>query len=359
MTLLLRCQDYVNNRVTFLDTGNVITTCLKNILLPGFGTRSKIIPRKLRIEASSYCQLRCPSCPNTDGAMQPVVGRGFLKTADFKKLADGNPQILIIELSNCGEIFLNPDLLGIMEFAYRQKILLTADNGVNLNSVKEDVLEGLVKYQFRSMTCAIDGASNDTYKIYRVNGNFEAVIENIKKINKFKEKYRSKYPLLTWQLVVFGHNEHEIPRARMLAGDLKMAFRLKLSWDPDFSPVRNKDFVRKVSGLNAASREEYKERRGVDYMDGICHQLWEQPQINWDGKVLGCCHNFWGDFGGNTFKDGLLKSVNNEKIKYARDMLLGRKVTRADIPCTKCDIYLSRRANNQWLERGISRSLFH
>ncbi len=31
-------------------------------------------------------------------------------------------------------------------------------------------------------------------------------------------------------------------------------------------------------------------------------------------KVLGCCRNFWGDFGGNAFTDGLVSSLNNEKI---------------------------------------------
>ena len=84
---------------------------------------------------------------------------------------------------------------------------------MNINNVQKDVLEGLVKYRLRSMTCSIDGASNETYKTYRVKGNFETVIENIRKINFFKQKYQSEYPRLTWQFIVFGHNEHEIPLA--------------------------------------------------------------------------------------------------------------------------------------------------
>jgi hypothetical protein len=73
---------------------------------------------------------------------------------------------------------------------------LNADVGVNLNDVSEDVLKGLVKYKFHGLTCSIDGASNDTYKQYRINGDFRKVILNIKRVNFFKQKYRSKYPLL-------------------------------------------------------------------------------------------------------------------------------------------------------------------
>jgi len=36
-------------------------------------------------------------------------------------------------------------------------------------------------------------------------------------------------------------------------------------------------------------------------MRGICHQLWHAPVLNWDGRVMGCCRNFWSDFGGKRF----------------------------------------------------------
>ncbi len=89
-------------------------------------------------------------------------------------------------------MFLNPDLLEIIEYAYSRSVILTASNGVNLNTVKDNVLEELVKYKFRSLTCSIEGASNETYKVYRVGGDFDKVLENIMKINHCKKKYRSE-----------------------------------------------------------------------------------------------------------------------------------------------------------------------
>ncbi len=314
-------------------------------------------PSKIRLEASSICQLRCPSCSTASKANRPVVGSGFLKLSDFKKVLDENTWLREVELSNYGEIFLNPDLLEIIKCAYERGVILRADNGVNLNNVKESVLEGLVKYQFRSMTCSIDGASNETYQLYRVKGDFGAVIENVRKINRFKQQHRSDYPQLTWQFVVFGHNEHEIPTAKQLASDLGMKFCLKLSWDAGFSPIRDQEFVKKEVG--ATSRDEFRKKYGADYIQGICHLLWDAPQINWDGKVLGCCRNIWGDFGReNAFEDGLLNSINSEKIEYARGMLLGKKVAREDIPCTTCSIYLGMRADGKWLQRRGSTLLY-
>lgn len=307
-------------------------------------------PRRLRVEASSVCQLRCPSCPTASGAVRPVIGNGFLAFDAFRKVVDENPFVRRIEFSNYGEMFLNPDLLKMLEYAHARGVSLTADNGVNLNRVSEEVLEGLVRFRFHSMTCSIDGASDATYRMYRIGGDFHEVIENIRTLNHYKEKHGAKYPLLNWQFVVMGHNEHEISRVRELARELHMRLYLKLTWDEEHFAVHDKEHVRREMGY--ASREEFKARRGYDYSQPICHQLWDQPQINWDGKVLGCCRNFWREFEGNAFTEGLLPAVNSEGIRYARDMLLGKAAERPEIPCTTCDIYREMKARSQWLHRG-------
>jgi len=311
-----------------------------------------IAATRIRLEASSFCQLRCPSCPTTSRAIHPAVGSGFLRFEHFRALLEQNPQVQEIELANYGEIFLNPELLAILKLAHERDVRLTVGVGFNLNDVRDEVLEGLVKYRVRSMTCSIDGASPETYAQYRIRGDFNTVIDNIKKINRWKETYDSPYPRMTWQFIVFGHNEHELPMARTLARSLDMVFYAKLNWDPNFSPIRDRDLVARELGITELTREEYKNKHNEDYMVSICHQLWESPQINWDGKVLGCCRNFWGEFGGNAFANGLRESVNSETMSYARAMLQGEKPARDDIPCTTCEIYLGMRESGRWVDRG-------
>lgn len=310
----------------------------------------KIIkPKELCIECNASCQLRCPECPTTSNNSSPVFGYGFLRFRNFKKLIDDNPQFILVQFQNRGEMFLNPELLDIIKYAHKKKVALYCDSGVNLNNIRDEVLEGLVKYRFRSILCSIDGATTEIYKIYRVGGNLNQVIENIRKINYFKKKYHSKFPVLAWQFVVFGHNEHEIPKARKLAHELNMSFVTKMAWDSDYSPIRNKEFVMAETGWNAETREEYERAEKVDYSRHVCYELWKSPRINWDGKVIGCCWNNWEEFGGNVFSDSYIASINSERMNYAREMLLGNKETQGGLPCSSCKLYLKMKASNRYL----------
>jgi len=269
---------------------------------------------------------------------------------DFVRLLDQNPYVKQVELSNYGELFLNPELTGILRAARKRGVRLLADNGTNLNSAEEEQLAALIRYRLFSLTCSLDGTTQETYRRYRVGGQFEQVIQNIRLINHYKSLAHSPYPFLTWQFIVFGHNEHEIPQARRMARELNMRFRLKLSWNEKLSPIQNPDRIRRMLGY--ASRSEYHRTTGLELGHGICRMLWEEPQINWDGRVLGCARNFWGEFGGNVFREGLLEAVNSESMQAAREMLSGRTVSEADIPCVTCSIYRDRLMTGQFVKYG-------
>lgn len=313
-----------------------------------------IFPAIVRLEASTLCQLKCRACVTGKGEVQDHLGADFLKFADFKAFIDRYPRIEAIELSNWGEIFLNKDLLKILKYAQQQAVALSADTGVNLNNVSSKVLEGLVRHRFRSMTCSIDGASQERYSAYRVGGNFDQVIENIKEINRYKREYSSPYPILTWQFVTFGHNEHEIDKARQMASDLNMRFRLKLNWEglytnDNFSPIKDLELIRRESGLGVANRAEYREKYGKEYMDGCCLKMWCNPQINFDGRVLGCSINYWEDYG-NAFLSDLKDCLNGQKMQAARKVLMGTTVKGVNVPCHRCNLFKIRTANGTWIK---------
>lgn len=293
----------------------------------------------VRIDASTVCQLRCPVCPTSSGHNKKgIVGWGFLKADNFIKIMEENPRISRVELSNWGEIFLNPELGRIIEYACKKNIKLTASNGSNLNTVSEVTLENMVKYKFNLLSISLDGASSETYGIYRRGGNFERVLSNIRTINSFKKKYGSEYPRLRWQFIIFGHNEHEITKARDMARELNMEFYPKLNLDSNYSPVKDKESVKRASGLRYITREDFRLKKKKEYALP-CKQLWLSPQINWDGKLLGCCMNIYSDFG-NVFESGLSNCINGEKYVYAKRLLMGKEKVRDDIPCIQCDIYL-------------------
>src|SRR5580704_2427152 len=135
-----------------------------------------LIPASIQIDASLNCQLACPLCPTADGRLRPTLGAGHLKLTDFEALLRDNPQIAHVELSNYGEMFLNPQLADILACAFERKVTVSGNNGVNLNFAREDVLEAIVRYRVRGLTCSIDGATQETYFRYRVNGNLNRVL---------------------------------------------------------------------------------------------------------------------------------------------------------------------------------------
>jgi hypothetical protein len=163
-------------------------------------------------------------------------------------------------------------------------------------------------------------------------------------------QYRSEFPYLNWQFIVFGHNEHEIKAAEQMAQELNMTFQTKLSNNDSFSPVKDMDLVRKEMASGVASRAEYKKKYGKSYSQRTCLLLWSYPQMNFDGRMLGCCENYKGDYG-NVFQDGLLECLNNEKMNYARQMLLGHEKSREDIPCTRCSVYKGMNEMGIWIKK--------
>ncbi len=306
-----------------------------------------VMPASIRIEASSLCQLECVLCPRTRGETAPVIGNGVLKFDDFKRIIDLNPHIRKAELGNFGEVFLNRELPDILRYAYEKNVVTTIDEGANLNDASDDALESLVKYKTERVRCAIEGVTQQTYEKYRAGGILRKVIANIQKINTFKAKYQSATPALIFQFIPFSHNEHEMQQAELLAKMLKMEIVFKLNFDSNALPVQNREKIRRYIGY--ADRAEYLEKERRDYMRQLCHAMWLSPQINWDGKLLGCSRNIWSAYADHVFENDLTDCINNEKMTYARDMLMGLKPLREDMPCRNCRLYKSMLEYGNWI----------
>ena len=288
------------------------------------------LPKAVRLEACTICQLNCHSCymrQDPEGVANGC-GNGMLSFENFKKFVD--------------------------EYAHKKGIKLTADNGVNLNKLTDEQAEALVKYEFENIVVSIDGASQETYKQYRRNGNFDKVIEHIEKINFYKKKYKSEKPFLNWKFVLFGHNEHEVKKAQRLAKKLKMEIFFATNWDTSFSPVKDRELVKELTGVTGKThtpRSRLKQfiNKEIDWY--YCNFLWEAPQINWDGQILGCCSLYDKNFGDNVFKDGFMNALNNPKMIYAKNMITGNAPPLEGIPCTDCYVYkdLKKAKNKLWV----------
>ena len=297
------------------------------------------MPKALCVEACTLCQLRCTGC-GFQRNNHRALGAGYLTFQNFKKLVDDNPRVKQIEISNWGEIFLNPDLVDIMRYAHEKGVILTAGHGVNFNSVSDEQIHALVDYGFKYITLSIDGASPETYAQYRVGGDFNRVMDNVRKLISYREKRKSKYPELSWQYIIMTHNELEVGQAKQMAAELGIEIKFKLNWDKSYKPV-HVDYLKSETGLKCFTRDDYA-KKNKDFFSNIkCEKLIMMPQINWDGRLLGCCSYSTGDYGVNVFEVGLKKALRSKLYIKSKRCLLKvhpKKDVYGDSPCYDCHV---------------------
>lgn len=307
------------------------------------------MPIAARIDACTLCQLDCKSCYMRKYD-HSAIGDGWLKFEKFKTFVDQNPAIKRVSIANSGEIFLNPDLVKILEYAFAQGVVLDAMTGVNLNTLSDETAEALVKYQFEYLNISIDGASQETYSQYRKKGNYEQVIENIKKINYYKEKYNSELPKMKWKFILFNHNECDILKAKETAKALNMSISFALPWGNSTYMPKDEEFVKRETGLKFASVKEKQETTKTKYRLNLCARAFSAPQINFDGKLLGCCILFREHYGINVFENGFEKALNSAEFQYTIKMIRGEVHPLDSIPCTACTEYNALTYNNEYYD---------
>lgn len=175
------------------------------------------------------------------------------------------------------------------------------------------------------------------YAQYR-RGGFDAVIGNIRRLQAIKAEHGAKWPKLNWQYVIMEHNELDVGRAKALAAELGIPITFKLTWDRSYRP-RHIDYLKRETGLEALTREDFEATHGAAYLDIICKNMFLKPQINWDGKLLGCCDAQKAAFGVNVFETGLDVALRSDAFVQAKKCLLTPhpdKETFGDCICFGC-----------------------
>ena len=167
------------------------------------------------IEPTSFCNLRCPSCPT--GIRSNVRARASLSLERFRELIDELcPYLLVLYFYNCGEPLLHKDSCKMISYASQKGIVVCASSNLSMKLSDEYALE-LVRSGLYSLVVGLDGIDQQTYGKYRRGGNFDLVVSNVEKIVRLRKQEKSKTPRLILQYLVFRHNEATIDGARKLA----------------------------------------------------------------------------------------------------------------------------------------------
>ncbi len=298
-------------------------------------TRLPYYPSKISIESGNLCNLRCPLCPT--GQQDKSAQKGFISFDVFKKVTDEmGKNLTLIRLYNWGEPLLNKDILRMIRYAKERGIDLKISTNLSMK-MEDDQLRELLKSGLEKIYISCNGASPLTYIKYHVGGDFELVMDNMKRLVQKKKELPHCHTKLVWLFHVFKHNEHEIIEARKLAE--KIGIKIKISrMRPDMGTEifettqkaleRDKAWIPDNPAYTVTSTKQQK-RIG-------CMLPWTETMINWDGSVLPCCavyserHSF-----GNILENSFAEIWNNEMYVAARKEILGMKNEKKTI-CHTC-----------------------
>jgi len=297
---------------------------------------------RIQLDISTWCNLNCPAC-----GMRKInygkIGAGFLTFKNFKKFIDKNKDLISsIEISNSGEPLLNPEAPQIIKYAYENNIDITIKNGTNFTKVSDELIKALVDYQVKIVYVAIDGASQEVYSRYRRGGDFNIVIDNLKKLITYKKEKNSTYPEIVWQYIVMQTDDDpkEIQKALTLANKLGIKIEFKLTWELDYVPS-NPDKIKELTGLQWLNRKQLpKEHNHSKFHKCKTTYFDEKIVINWNGLWLICCGNKIPT-NINVFDIGLEGLFNSLEYMRTKEILNGEIVDQSH-PCFNCGI-LSRK----------------
>lgn len=295
-------------------------------------------PPIIMIEPTNYCNLKCPLCPS--GADQLSRERGYMSYDLFKKIVDDVAQhSFMLILWNQGEPFLNPDFCKMMEYANAKKMFLMVSTNANVMPEAKNIIDSGVD----RVIISLDGATQDTYNKYRVNGSLQKVLDNVKKLIDEKKKKQTKVPHIIWQFLVMKHNEHEIEQIKQLAKDLQVdecslkTVQIYTKDDIDFLPENPKYRRYKLNGNNFEIKYKLKNR---------CYRIWNQPVINWNGEVAVCCFDKDNMFKiGNVKNESFIKIWNSDNFMNFRKAILKNR-SKFEI-CRNCGEGVSLKINNE------------
>ena len=138
----------------------------------------------------------------------------FTKTIDQIK-----DHCIWLTLYSWGEPFLNRRIHEFVAYAHQQKVATIMSSNLN-RPLTPEMAENIIKSGLDVMIISIDGVTQEVYQVYRVGGQLDRVLSNLKLLVEKKKELGSATPYLEWQFIVMRQNEGQIPEARKLAAEL-------------------------------------------------------------------------------------------------------------------------------------------
>lgn len=253
--------------------------------------------KTVHVEVTGKCNAACPMCSRykLDGTLQDELVESHLTKDIFYKCFNDAfvKQVEHVYFSGVyGDPCMHPELIEFCTHLLANGISVSIDTNAGYRN--SDFWKSLAELGVY-VNFAVDGLS-DTNHIYRKNVQWQVVENSLKSFSK-------SYGRGCWNFIVFEHNEHQVDRARDLAKELGLDFRLKVTqkfrrfknWNAIeyfLNPPKSLKYRHSNIGKDEFTTELVKQ--DYSYLDDVeidCKALSRNEIfLSFEGYVLPCCY---------------------------------------------------------------------
>ena len=274
-------------------------------------------PVRLWVELTSFCNYRCIMCPNKDLKKED---KGYMDFDLYKKIVDEAQDFAFdINLAHRGESLLHPQLVEAVTYAKKHGLYTRLHTNGSLLS--KELSHKIIQSGLDRLSFSFDGYDKEIYEKIRVGGDFDKTVANIVQFLEIKRALHSKRPITAIEVIHF--NQPDIPELAESRERFKSQF--------DDLPLDS--FIMKDMHNWAGQIEKARKRKKYT----ICPFPWNTLIIYWDGAVLPCTQDFFGDSIVGDVKHSSLKDIwNGDGMRSLRKKLAERDIQDLKT-CADCD----------------------
>jgi MoaA/NifB/PqqE/SkfB family radical SAM enzyme len=304
----------------------------------------KSLPTTYVLGITNKCNLQCPLCITGMYAQKKAIKHMEIELF-YELLEKIKDHAVVVQLYNWGESLFHPKFLEMLKATKQHGIAVQISTNFSLK-LSDDFLGNLIDGGLDDLVVSLDGMTRETYLKYRIGGDFDLVVSNMKRVQELKRLKGKSNPRITWQFLRNKYNEHEIPalesRHKEFGADCYTVPQTILQFmNNDHQYAR--DWI---------SDEEIERRQYLDvdseFHGKKCMFLHNVMVIEHDASVAPCCYstNPADDFARFDKTQSISQLYNSRKFQDSRRLFRGEQVSGSF--CEGCSVFLTYRQKQSW-----------
>ncbi len=285
-------------------------------------------PLKLHIEPTSFCNLRCPMCPQSIGANET---NGFMEMDLYDKIVDEARHFAReFNLFFRGESLMHQGIYEMIEKCERAGI--AAHINTNATLWRDEAIDKLLDARPSKVTISFDSGDPTTYEQMRAGARYDLTLERVLRFLSEKKRRGLRKPYVVMQVIQLWDKTFAVGAKPTIPADFRSLF--------DGLPVDEWDTFWAHGWAGTMDDSAFYNARPHGSVYFPCNWLWKSMAVYWDGRVPSCCADF--------AEDQIMGDLNQQSLLEIWDSEPYREIRRAHVAGDLSDYKLCRGCDAVW-----------